>query len=153
MDKKEYYRFPIFVNLEDKKVVIIGAGKIAIRRVQAFIKCGANILIIGKEISEEIYNINYDNIKIIKDNYNKKYLIDAFIVLATTNDKNINNIIYNDAKYQNILVNNASDKRKTDFYFPAMIYEDGFVVSICGNGNNHTLIKNIANKIRNFFRK
>ncbi len=143
--------FPLFINLENKNIVIFGAGKIALRRVNSLINTKANITIIAPDVLEEFYHIK--NINIIKDLYNKKYLKDAFIVLAITNDKNINDKIYLDCKEKNIIVNIASDKEKCDFFFPGVIYKDDYTVGICGNGTNHSLVKNTIDKIRNFLNK
>lgn len=140
--------FPMFINLENKNIVVFGAGKIALRRVKVLINSKCNITVVAPEILKDFYNIN--NINIIKDSYNKKYLKDAFIVLAITNDNNINNKIYFDCKENNIIVNVASDKNKCDFFFPGVIYKESYTIGICGNGKNHKLIKNIKNKIKDF---
>lgn len=140
--------FPMFINLENKNIVVFGAGKIALRRVKVLINSKCNITVVAPEILKDFYNIN--NINIIKDSYNKKYLEDAFIVLAITNDNNINNKIYFDCKENNIIVNVASDKNKCDFFFPGVIYKESYTIGICGNGKNHKLIKNIKNKIKDF---
>ncbi len=140
--------FPMFINLENKNIVVFGAGKIALRRVKVLINSKCNITVVAPEILKDFYNIN--NINIIKDSYNKKYLKNAFIVLAITNDNNINNKIYFDCKENNIIVNVASDKNKCDFFFPGVIYKESYTIGICGNGKNHKLIKNIKNKIKDF---
>ncbi len=141
--------FPMFVNLENKNVVVFGAGKIALRRVNTLINTKCNITVVAPEILCDFYSIK--NIKIIKDVYNIKYLKDAFIVLAVTNDNNINNKIYLDCKENNIIVNVASDKNKCDFFFPAILFENNCTIGICGDGENHRLVKNTKNDIQNFF--
>lgn len=140
--------FPMFVNLKNKNIVVFGAGNIALRRVKSLIYTKSNIKVVAPYILEEFYNI--DKITIIKDFYNKKYLENAFIVLAITNNININNEIYLDCKMKNIIVNNASDKEKCDFFFPAIICEEDYTIGICGNGKNHKLIKNTKNTIERF---
>lgn len=152
MDNSFSY-FPMFINLQNKNIVIFGAGKIALRRVNSLMKTECNITIVAPDILEDFYSIEYKKLNIIKDSYNKKYLKDVFIVLAITNDININNKIYKDCKKNNIIVNIASDKEKCDFFFPAIIYEKGYTVGICGNGKNHKLIKYIKNKLKKFLAK
>lgn len=146
--EKQFSHFPMFVNLEGKNVVIFGAGNIAIRRVLSLLNTGCNITVVAPQILCQFYNIQ--NINIIKDKYDKKYLKNAFMVLAITNDAKINDTIYNHCKQQNIIINVASDKQKCDFFFPGVVYKDGYTVGICGNGKNHKLIKNITDKIKNF---
>lgn len=152
MDNNFSY-FPMFINLQNKNIVIFGAGKIALRRVNSLIKTECNITIVAPDILEDFYNIEYRKLNVIKDSYNKKYLKDVFIVLAITNDININNKIYKDCKKNNIIVNVASDKEKCDFFFPAVIYEKDYTVGIFGNGKNHKLIKYLKNKLKKFLAK
>lgn len=140
--------FPMFINLENKNIVVFGAGKIALRRVKSLLNTKCNITIVAPDILEEFYKIK--NIKIIKDVYNKKYLKNTFIALAITNDNRINDKIYLDCKENNIIVNTASDKEKCDFFFPGVIYKEDYTIGICGNGKDHKLIKDTTNMIRNF---
>lgn len=140
--------FPLFINLENKNIVVFGAGKIALRRVKSLINTKANITVIAPEILEEFYKI--EDITIIKDYYNKKYIKEAFIVLAITSDTRVNDKIYLDCKKNKIIVNIASDKEKCDFFFPGIIYNEDYTIGVCGNGKNHSLVKNIVDKIKSF---
>ncbi len=149
MDNNFSY-FPIFINIQNKDIIIFGAGKIALRRTMSLLNTGCNITIVAPNILEEFYSINYKNLTIIKDFYNKKYIEKAFIVLAITNSQEINNEIYLDCIKNNIIINVASNKEKCDFFFPGVIHKEDYTIGICGNGKNHKLIKNILNKIKNF---
>ncbi|WP_250278650.1 precorrin-2 dehydrogenase/sirohydrochlorin ferrochelatase family protein [[Clostridium] colinum] len=149
MDNNFSY-FPLFVNLQNKNIVIFGAGKIALRRVMSLINSGCKITIVAPNILEEFYKIDYENLIIIKDSYDIKYIENSFIVLAITNDKSVNNKIYLDCKENNIIVNVASDKDKCDFFFPGVIYKEDYTIGICGNGKNHSLVKNIVSRIKSF---
>ena len=58
MEEKDF--FPLFVNIKNKKILIIGAGKIAYRKAETLLKYGADILVITKEIREEGFkNLNF----------------------------------------------------------------------------------------------
>lgn len=148
--KNNFSYFPMFINLQNKNIVIIGAGKIAFRRTISLINTGCNIKIIAPNILEQFYDIQYKNLTIIKDFYNEKYLKDAFIVLAITDNKDINDKIHLYCKKNNIIVNIASEQKKCDFFFPGVIYKQGYTIGVCGDGKNHTLIKDIVKKLKNF---
>lgn len=151
MDKKSSY-FPMFFDIEDKKVVVFGAGNIAHRRVLTLLNTGCDILLVAPNVNDKFCEIKSEKIKIIKDCYDKKYIQGAFMVLAITDNKDVNNEIYEECKKQNIIVNVASDKQKCDFFFPSLICKEGYTVAVCGDGKNHSLIKNIGDKLREFLR-
>ena len=151
--KEQKVYFPMFFDISDKTVVVFGAGDIAYRRVNTLLKTGCKIILVAPNIKEEFYTIESDRLEIIKDIYKQEYLYNANIVLAITNDKNINDKIYIKCREKNIIVNVASDKEKCDFFFPAFIQQDGCSIGVCGDGSNHKLVRNISDKIRKFFKQ
>lgn len=150
--ENEFIYFPMFINLIDKKVVVIGGGNIAFRRISTLLKTGAEITVVAPWICDDLKNIKSDKLKIIKKMYEKDDIKDAFMVLAITDDKNVNTEIFADCKMLGITVNVADDKEKCDFFFPGIIAKDGCSIGVCGNGKDHKLVKDIAKKIRNVFR-
>ena len=110
--------FPIFIDLSDKVVVVIGAGNIAARRIKSLLKFNSKITVIAPKVCDDINELN-DKINIINDVYRTEYIKNAFMIIATTNSREINEKVFNDAKNLNILVNIADKKEESDFYFPA----------------------------------
>ena len=64
--------FPLFIDINGKKVLIIGAGKVAYRKAVTLLKYGADITVITKQIKEEKFN-NLKNIRIITEEFSEKY--------------------------------------------------------------------------------
>jgi len=140
----------MFIDLSVKKIIIIGAGNIAKRRISTLIMFTQNLTVIAPQIHKDIELMSKKyNFKILIKEYEKSDILQSDIVIATTNDSGLNNSIYTDCKELNIIVNICSDKNKCDFYFPAIVRKDNLVVGITSNGQNHKLVKEFANKIRN----
>ena len=73
--RREYSHFPFFINLADKKIVVIGGGKIALRRVQVLVKFGAKVIVIAPEIKKELDLMNQKGkINVIKRSTKKGIL-------------------------------------------------------------------------------
>lgn len=144
--------FPMFVDLSQKKITIIGAGNIARRRVSTLVMFTQNLLVIAPEIDKdiELMSKQYEFMISVKE-YEIKDILKSDIVIATTNNLSLNNIIYKDCKDLGILVNVCSDKTKCDFYFPAIVQKDDVTIGITSGGQNHKLVRETANKIRNLF--
>lgn len=144
--------FPMFVDLSQKKITIIGAGNIARRRVSTLVMFTQNLLVVAPEIDKdiELMSKQYKFMISVKE-YEIKDILESYIVIAATNNLNLNNIIYRDCKDLGILVNVCSDKTKCDFYFPAIVQKDDVTIGITSGGQNHKLVRETANKIRNLF--
>lgn len=144
--------FPMFVDLSQKKITIIGAGNIARRRVSTLVMFTQNLLVVAPEIDKdiELMSKQYKFMISVKE-YEIKDILESYIVIASTNNLSLNNIIYRDCKDLGILVNVCSDKTKCDFYFPAIVQKDDVTIGITSGGQNHKLVRETANEIRNLF--
>lgn len=145
--------YPIFLKLRNRRIVIIGAGQIAARRIQTLLEFEADITVLAPTICEEISSLS-DRINILQKEYEENDIQDAFLVVAVTNSRQINQKIYEDAKKHNIMVNIADNKEQSDFYFPAVFQDEHILGGIISrNGENHGLVKEKAKIIRNFLAK
>lgn len=154
MKNNKYIPFPLFVDLAGKKIIVIGGGRIAERRIRTILSFGADIQVIAKECSSEIINM-YENgmIKLEKRPYVEGELENAFMVLGITDDSRTNETVWKECKKKNIMVNIASDKNLCDFFFPAIVEEDEVVIGVCGNGTNHSEVKEKADLLRKLLKE
>ncbi|KAB1439880.1 precorrin-2 dehydrogenase/sirohydrochlorin ferrochelatase family protein [Candidatus Galacturonibacter soehngenii] len=143
-------RFPMFIPLEHKKIMVFGAGKVAYRRINTLLLFHANITVVSPAVCKELENlINQKKIYWIKGSYPDCLIeTDAFFILAATNDEKINESIYKECKKNNLLVNNAGNQSQCDFFFPAIVETNDLIVGIAGNGSNHKKVSETATKIR-----
>lgn len=128
--------FPLFVDLKDKKILVIGGGKVAFRKVLKLIPFEATIIIVAPEICCELNNLLEENRNLI---YKKKKveiddITNAFIVISATNDKNINNVIATTCKRNNIFFNSVDNIKNCSFIFPALIKKDAFIAGFTTSG-------------------
>jgi len=148
--ERKYSHFPLFIDISNKKIIVVGGGKIASRRVSVLNKFGANITVISPEISDTIKSLyEQGEINVIKKTYTKTDLIDAYMVIGATNNREVNERIKKDGQELKILTNIIDKKEDNDFFFPA-IFSDEHVIGglISNNGNNHHLVREKAAKIR-----
>lgn len=138
----EYHKFPLFISLKDKNCLVVGAGNIAQRRINILKQFGANVKIVSKCNK---YNISDVCIK----SYDENDLKDMFLVVAATNEREINHKIYIDCKKNNIFVSVADCANESSFFFPAICKNDDFVCGLVSNGKHHTKVSKKAKQIRN----
>lgn len=147
MKSKNKMFFPLFTDLTEKKIVVFGAGKIAARRVKTLLNFAGVIVVIAPESTEEIRDLEQEKMIVYKQkNYEREDLYDADLVIAATNNEQINNDIYSACKCLGILVNVASNQQKCDFHFPRIVEYDGVVLGFNGAGRDHKKVREVREK-------
>ncbi|WP_310605215.1 precorrin-2 dehydrogenase/sirohydrochlorin ferrochelatase family protein [Anaerosporobacter sp.] len=141
--------FPIFIDLTDKRVVVIGGGVIATRRVQTLCSFGCNIEVIAPEVSDEIKKLAEEK-KIVwyARAYQENDVVGATIVVTATNQRMINHQVGLECAKLAIPVSVADSKEESTFYFPGIAKVDSVVVGVTASGTNHHLAKKVTDKIK-----
>ena len=139
--------FPIFINVENVKVLVIGLGCIAARSINVLKNFGAEITVITKEVKTNVENIDIKIKEFEEDDIKEIY----DIVIAATDNNAVNKNIIKLAKEKNIkYYNSISDKNDNNFFFPAVIENDEIVCGLTSkNGLNHKIAKQYADILRN----
>ncbi len=151
MKGKEPY-FPLFVSLEEKRILLVGAGHIAARRAEVLLSFGARLNIVSPECSKEMEelckNATLEKLVYQKRCFETRDLEQMDIVLAATDNAVLNHEIVLLCRQKGILVNNASAKEDCDFFFPAILQEDGLTIGISSSGNDHKKVAAVCGKLR-----
>lgn len=149
MSSKQKLYFPMFVDLSDKKVVVAGAGTIAKRRIRTLIEFTNHLVVIAPEVNKELKEMEEEGkITILRKNYEREDIYDAFLVIAATNDKKVNSDIYSACKCLGITVNVCNDKNKCDFYFPGIASSSSLVAGISTSGREHKKSGKVVEKVQ-----
>ena len=145
--------FPVSIDLNNKNVLIIGAGKIALRKTKTLLNYNCNITIITKEVLEEKFlELEKNNkIKIFKNQeFEEKFLENIFLVVVATDNEVLNKNISQLCMSKNILVNNVTSKDNMNVRFASIYEKDDIQIAISANGNPKKAVE-IKNKIKDIF--
>ena len=141
--------FPLFLNVSNIRFLVVGAGNIALAKLDTILEFSDNILVIGEKINPQIENLAKENrIKLIKDSYDKKYLSQVDIIVAATDDKKVNQEISQDAKLQNKLINAVDDPDISNFIFGANIKRGEVILSIGTSGVSPVLARVLKQRLQ-----
>ena len=134
--------FPLFFKLEDRKVLIVGGGDVALRKADLLRRAGTCITVLAPSISTEIQALLSDSKhELIYENYNKAYMAGARVIIAATDDEALNHQIHADATELNIPVNVVDTPHLCDFIFPAIVDRNPIVIGISSNGKAPVLAR------------
>ena len=153
-------RFPIFLDLKDKPVTVIGSGNIARRRIKALLRYGAKVRVISPNASsnlemagildweEDIASGYRGEIEIINRTYEYGDLKDAVIAVTATDNREVNHQVYKEACERKIFVSVADKKDESSYFFPATWLGESLSVGIVGDGTDHRYVRQSADAIR-----
>ena len=127
-------RFPLFVDLAGKAVVVVGGGAIGLRRAAVLQRFGARVTVIAPVIREKP-----EGIACLLRSYRPGDLAGAFLAVAATNDRAVNHAVYEEARGRGILVNVCDCPDECDFYFPALITAGDVTIGISTGGASPAL--------------
>jgi uroporphyrin-III C-methyltransferase/precorrin-2 dehydrogenase/sirohydrochlorin ferrochelatase len=143
--------FPLFLDISQERFLIIGAGQIAIAKLETVLEFTKNVTVIAKEISpENLEFIKAQNVELILGSYDKKHLKDANIIIAATQDKVVNQQIADDSKSLQKLVNVVDDPKNSRFIFGANIKRGEIILSAATSGVSPVLSRLLKQKLQNF---
>lgn len=92
--------FPVFIDITNKKCVVVGGGFVAERKIKTLLKYGAKVTVVSPNITEKINKLYLEGkITYLKKHYEKKDIRDAFLVVAATSSRQTNAQILRDAKF------------------------------------------------------
>jgi precorrin-2 dehydrogenase/sirohydrochlorin ferrochelatase len=142
--------YPVFLKVSNLNILIVGGGNVALEKLSFLLKSSpdANVEMVSPMFREETKALaDTFNIKMNVSSYNKGYLDNKHMVVATTDNVPVNEQVYHDCRAQNILVNVADNPPFCDFYMGGIVTKGNVKVAISTNGKSPTTAK----RLRQFF--
>ena len=149
MERNELY--PIFLKVHELNVLIVGGGSVALEKLTFLLKSSPNaqVTMIALEFLDELITLarRYNVLLVHNAYYTGNYLDEQHLVIAATNDPEVNKQIHEDAKKRHLLVNVADTPELCDFYLGGIVTKGNVKIAISTNGKSPT----IAKRLREYF--
>ncbi|TVM00845.1 MAG: siroheme synthase [Candidatus Brocadia sp. WS118] len=133
--------YPVFLNIQDKKCVVVGGGNIAWRKVCSLKEAGAKVTVVSPDFCPELER--EAGVERVQQKYDTAILKGAALVVASTDDGAVNKRVYSDAIESGILVNVVDKPDLCSFIVPASIQRGDLCISISTGGASPALARNI----------
>lgn len=141
--------FPFFIDIGGKSCIVVGGGRVALRKLEKLLPFEPDITVVAPEICDEIYRLY--NIKILKKKYEDTDIHSAFMVISATDNAELNRHIFELCTQNGILVNTVDDKRYCTFVFPAMVKKNNFTVAVSTEGKAPLAARYMRSRIEEEF--
>jgi len=141
--------YPILLNIQDKKCLVVGGGNVAWRKVCSLKEAGARVTVVSPEFCPEMGKET--GIERIQQKYEEGFLNEVLVVIASTDDEEVNKKVYYDAVKRGILVNVVDRPEFCSFIVPATISRGDLNISISTGGASPALARNIRESLEKQF--
>lgn len=145
-------KYPIFLELGGKRVVLIGGGSVATRKAAVLAEAGARLVVVADHAGEVLIDLCAQyGIELIRAKYDKQYLGTASLVVAATSDETVNRQVYADCQALGILCNVVDDPPHCDFFVPAVVRRGDLQIAIGTEGNCPAYAGHLRKKLEKLF--
>lgn len=127
---------------------MVGGGQVALRKVKALIECGADVEVISPDLCLELRRLAESReVRALNREYQSGDLRGAFVVIAATDNSDVNRKVAEEAKRNAALVNVVDDAENSDFIIPSYLRRGDVTVAISTAGKSPALARKIRTRL------
>lgn len=139
---------PIFTKLDNKPVLVVGGGEVALRKCRAFLKARADVTLVAPWFCEELKeHARQHEVTLIDAYFDEAHLEGKMLVIAATDSDAVNNTVFELANERNVFVNVVDDQPKCTFIFPSIVDRNPITIAISSAGTAPVLARRLREKL------
>jgi uncharacterized protein len=143
--------FPVFVRLEELRLLIVGGGKIGLEKLQTVLQNSpaTKVTVVAPEISQPVRDLAalHSSIRLLQRPYHPNDLEYADLVIVAVNDRAVSETVARHAREKAVLVNVADTPELCDFYLGSIVRKGHLKIAISTNGKSPTIAKRLKEEI------
>jgi precorrin-2 dehydrogenase/sirohydrochlorin ferrochelatase len=144
--------FPANLNLQARKCLVVGGGRVAERKVKSLLLCGAETWVVSPELTGELEKlVELGKINSISRPYAAEDLDGCFLVISAADDRKVNSRVSEDCFARNIPVNVVDDPAKCSFTVPSVLRRGSLCIAVSTAGKSPLLARKIREELEALF--
>jgi precorrin-2 dehydrogenase/sirohydrochlorin ferrochelatase len=144
--------YPIFLNIQGKKCVVVGGGEVAERKARALADQGASVTVISARVCNGLANLaEQGTIQIFRRDYRSGDLEHALIAIAATDDPMVNTEVAREGRERGVLTNVVDDPEHSDFIVPSLLRRGDIGIAVSTGGKSPALARRIRTELEQSF--
>jgi siroheme synthase-like protein len=137
------------VDLRGRNVLVVGGGRVALEKAQGLVDCGARVTVVAPEVCDELAALP---LRVVRRAFVPGDVDGQLLVVAATNDRDVNRRVSAAAASQATLCNVADDPELCSFILPALVRRDPIVVAVSTGGASPALAQRLRDEIAEIVR-
>jgi precorrin-2 dehydrogenase/sirohydrochlorin ferrochelatase len=144
--------FPIFLKLEGRECLVVGAGPVAEQKLASLIQAGAKIHVVAPDATEAVRRRAFaKEVRWSQRQFTPDDLDQVILVIAATGDEAVNELIYCEASSRGVLCNGVDEPARCHFYYPAIVQRGDLQIAISTAGHSPALAQRIRKELEHQF--
>jgi precorrin-2 dehydrogenase/sirohydrochlorin ferrochelatase len=145
--------YPILLNIRDKKCLIVGGGEVALRKVLMLVDYNAKVEVVSPVFCPKLNQLaKGGSVKLIHRAYKTEDLNNASLVVAATDDTEVNEKVSVEARKKGILTNVVDKPDISDFIVPSYFRQGDIIVAVSTSGKSPALARKIRGELERSLR-
>ena len=144
--------YPIFIDLEGKKAIVVGGGAVAERKVETLLTCGALVHVISLELTPTLSRYAEEGkIRLLGHEFRDDVLDGAFMMIVATDDPLVNRQVGEKAREKGLLTNVVDQPSDCDFIVPSILRRGDLLIAVSTSGKSPALAKKVRKELEKRF--
>lgn len=144
--------YPIFVELQGLRALVVGGGRVARRKIDTLLDHGAAVRVVARELVPPLPRyLEEGRIEYLGDGFSESSLEGAFIVVAATDDEGLNRRVSEAARKRGLLVNAVDQPADCNFIVPSILQRGDLKIAVSTSGKSPALAKRIREELERSF--
>jgi precorrin-2 dehydrogenase len=144
--------FPMFLKLEGRRCLVVGAGTVAEGKIRGLLQAGASIQVVAPRALWQIQKWARDGVLGWKArSFQPSDLDQGFLVIAATSLPEVNAQVFKEAQSRRVLCNAVDDPENCDFYYPAVVKRGDLQIAISTSGRSPALAQRLRRELEEQF--
>ncbi len=144
--------FPVFLKLEGKPCLVVGAGSVAHSKIKSLLRAGASVRVVAPSAHPDVAaTADAGAVEWLRREFVPSDLDGVVLVIAATSSPEVNESVYRQAGLRNVLCNAVDDPEHCDFYYPAIVQRGKFQIAISTDGKSPALAQRLRRELEEQF--
>jgi precorrin-2 dehydrogenase / sirohydrochlorin ferrochelatase len=144
--------YPILVDLQGKKALVVGGGKVAQRKIETLLEHGACVEVVARELTAELEELRgAGRIEFLGGEFSDAFLQGAFVVFAATDDASLNRRVSEAAQQRSLLVNAVDQPADCNFIVPSVLSRGDLLIAVSTSGKSPAFARKVRVELERHF--
>ena len=144
--------FPVNLNLQSRKCLVVGGGSVAERKVKSLLQCGAEVWVVSPKLTQYLEKLSAEEaINVLNRQYTTDDLHGCSLVISAVDNSEVNSRVADDCFERNIPVNVVDDPPRCSFTVPSVLRRGSLCVTVSTDGKSPLLARMIREELEELF--